>query len=276
MPYAIVQPSLKRATFVHVSTSKTTSNRTHLVTLSQKRHHAHRPLHPSNRGQYQASDTRLVWRYHLHSPLIFCLRQLHRLSFEKKFFRNSSIFLHDLSNMSCKHATLHLTPSPFAELAGYEQPSEEKRAAAERRSGRASKQDVARSKEKSSIKTLPAPLVLPHDDLNYDPEWPPQSVRGWAQEKERNKLRPRDARRNLYIGRVPSIEDEVAFMRPWAVPKVDEPEGEIAIDADAELFADYLRAFYHDMNVHVLPTQLSWTAWKSRDSPADAPTCLNT
>ena len=67
--------------------------------------------------------------------------------------------------MTCKHAILHLEPSPFAELAGYEQPDAAARAAAETTSGRAPKKG-----KDYSIGTFPGPLVLPHDDLNYDPD----------------------------------------------------------------------------------------------------------
>ena len=164
--------------------------------------------------------------------------------------------------MSCRHTTLQLTPSPFAELAGYEQASIDKRAAAERKSGRATKQDVKNIEEKRSLSVFPGPLVLPHDDLNYDPDCPPQSVKSWAQEKARNKMNGGNGRGTLYIAHVPAIGKEVGFMQSWTSPNVDGLEDTSeTMTADAENFADYLRAFYHGMDVRVLPTTLSWTPW---------------
>ena len=170
--------------------------------------------------------------------------------------------------MSCQHLTLQLTPSSFAELAGYEQPGEEKRAAAERISGRASKQDISEFKKKRSISTFPGPQVLPHDDLNYDPDCPPQRFKSWAQEKARNKMTPENGRGTLYIARVPHIEKEVAFMHPWTVPNISQPDAGNTTGVDAELFVECLRAFYHEMDIQVLPTPLSWTAWGKHRQPS--------
>ena len=109
--------------------------------------------------------------------------------------------------MSCKHKVLQLDPSPFAELAGYAQPNATIRAAAETTSGR-----VPKSFVDHSTQIFPAPLVLPHDELNYDPDCSVQSVKSWSQEKARNKLGKGDRRDTLYIARVPDISKEVEFM----------------------------------------------------------------
>jgi hypothetical protein len=173
-------------------------------------------------------------------------------------------------SMSCKHTILQLDPSPFAELAGYEQPDAATRAAAETTSGR-----VPKSFEDHSTQTFPAPLVLPHDELNYDPDGSGQSLKSWVNEKARNKLGNGDGRDTLYIARVPDISKEVEFMREWAVPNGIQDEVEMAeggIESpDVGLFVEYLRAFYHDMDVRILPSPLSWTSWSSSKKAASRP-----
>jgi archaemetzincin len=172
--------------------------------------------------------------------------------------------------MSCKHTILQLDPSPFAELAGYEQPDAATRAAAETTTGR-----VPKSFEDHSPQVFPAPLVLPHDELNYDPDCSGQSVKSWVNEKARNKLGNGDGRDTLYIARVPDISKEVEFMREWAVPNGIQDEVEMAeggIESpDVGLFVEYLRAFYHDMDVRILPSPLSWTSWSSSKKTASRP-----
>ena len=164
--------------------------------------------------------------------------------------------------MSCNHSILHLTPSPFAELAGYEQPSGTARAAAETKSGRAPAKPVKRPNE-----TFPGPLVLPHDDLNYDPDCAPQSVKSWHNAKARNKMTDK-SRNTLYVGRVPTISKEVDFMRSWTVPKDTPPDASSIPSPDADLFAAYLTSFYHGMNVAILPTELSWNLWDAHRQPS--------
>jgi archaemetzincin len=160
----------------------------------------------------------------------------------------------------CQHHILHLDPSSFAPLAGYTQPTKQKRAAALTTSGRAAK--VASSE---SNQTFPAPLVLPFDELNYDPDCSPQSVSSWLHEEARNKLKFEIGRDTLYIGRVPRVGEDVSFMRDWNVPMNGAPEQEASPDAD--LFVDYLKAFYYGMNVETLPTPLAWTAWNRTSQP---------
>jgi archaemetzincin len=172
--------------------------------------------------------------------------------------------------MSCKHTILQLSPSPFAELAGYEQPDAATRAAAETTSGRVPK----RFKEHPT-QVFPAPLVLPHDELNYDPDCSGQSVKSWVNEKARNKLGNGDGRDTLYIARVPEISKEVEAMREWTVPNGIQNEEEMAeggIESpDVELFVEYLRAFYHGMDVQVLPSPLSWTSWSASKKTSTRP-----
>jgi archaemetzincin len=154
----------------------------------------------------------------------------------------------------CQHQILHLDPSSFASLAGYTQPAKQKRAAAVTTSGRAAKVSHSESNQ-----TFPAPLVLPFDELNYDPDCSPQSVSSWRHAEARNKLKPELGRDTLYIARVPRIGEDVSFMRDWIVPTIGAAGHEASPDAD--LFVNYLKAFYNGMNVETLQTPLAWTAW---------------
>jgi len=161
----------------------------------------------------------------------------------------------------CQHQVLQLDPSPFAVLAGYSQPTVQERAAAATLSDRASKPVTV-----NSNRTYPAPLVLPHDDLNYDPDCPPQSVNSWLGEKSRNKMSAKNGRDTLYIGRVPRIGKEVDFMRNWTTPKVEGVDAEQG-SPDVQLFVDYMAAFYHGLDVKLLDKPLSWTVWGNASQP---------
>lgn len=165
--------------------------------------------------------------------------------------------------MPCSHTILHLTPSPFAPLAGFSQPNTTQLAAAQELSGRVPKNTVP-----ISPKTFPAPLVLPHDDLNYDPDCPAQSTRSWVREKARNKLTKDNGRDTLYVARVPSISKDVTFMRGWiepVLPNGEEKDAEAKVASpDITLFTEYLSAFYYGMDVRVFPEFLSWTAWGAK------------
>ncbi|RYN58551.1 hypothetical protein AA0118_g7272 [Alternaria tenuissima] len=167
--------------------------------------------------------------------------------------------------MTCKHAILHLEPSPFAELAGYEQPDAAARAAAETTSGRAPKKG-----KDYSIGTFPGPLVLPHDDLNYDPDSEPQTTKEWLNAETRNRLLSTTGRDTLYVAQVPKISKKVEFMRDWVIPTghgASEDRQEAEPPPSADLFVDYLAAFYHNMPVRLLPTPLTWTQWGSSSKP---------
>jgi archaemetzincin len=138
-------------------------------------------------------------------------------------------------------------------LAGYAQPTKQQRAAAMTASG-----SSLRLSNVESNQTFPAPLVLPHDDFNYDPECSPQTVHSWLHEKARNKLSTEYDRDTLYIGRVPKIGEDVQFMRDWTTPSLFERD---AISPDAQRFVDNLNVFYHGMSVETLKNPLHWTTW---------------
>lgn len=117
--------------------------------------------------------------------------------------------------------------------------------------------------------------MLPWDDLNHDPEWPPQSFRSWLNEKERNK--PTRERQTLYIATVPEITQSVEFMNEWKRPNIrpDEPpakkikpEGPLKelVSPDISNFVKYLEAFYHGLPVRQFPKQLRFVPWKQKGS----------
>ncbi|KAF2875753.1 hypothetical protein BDV95DRAFT_444361, partial [Massariosphaeria phaeospora] len=167
---------------------------------------------------------------------------------------------------SCPHDVLQLDPSPFAELAGFERADAGKRLAACTKSGRgpSARGDSAElNREATEIsRTFPGPLVLPHDDLNYEPDESPQSFRSWLHEKARNKVTPQ--RKTLYVARVPLIETSVGFMRDWIRPILS---GAKQDDGEPQ-YIEYLAAFYHGLDVKEFPDRLRWTPWKSTQKGA--------
>ncbi len=164
--------------------------------------------------------------------------------------------------MVCKHTYLQLEPSPFAELAGFEQSDSKKRAAAETVTGKPPAVIPIRPNT-----LFPGPLVLPHDELNYDPDSLPQDCKEWSSAKSRNKMADKP-RKVLYVSHAPKIGRGMDFMRTWTLPNVDEPEALESPSPRAELFVEYLRAFYHGMDAQILPNELSWQPWVKSSRPS--------
>jgi archaemetzincin len=164
----------------------------------------------------------------------------------------------------CKHEVLQLTPSPFAELAGYTQPSPEERIVATARKDRAKKTAL---KTNDLVSTFPAPLVLPFDDLNYDPDYEPQDFTDWRQHHTRNRVT--ESKQTIYIARVPRITEQVKYMHDWTMPNLssDDDLSRGASSPQVEDFIEYISAFYHGMQVRELPIQLKWTSWYASRKP---------
>jgi archaemetzincin len=193
----------------------------------------------------------------------------------------------------CPHTALHLEPSPFAPLAGFTRPSAFKRAAALSSSGnlsrdlRANKAKVENDAVRES-RMFPAPLVLPHDDLNYFPEEKAQSFRSWHGSKGRNQVT--GERRTIYVAGYPKVDVSVREMKEWFTPSIigegiengarkkkaktkttesDEPDPTLEDqipEPDINVITDCLRAFYHKMTIKSLPTPLKWTSWTTTSS----------
>lgn len=166
----------------------------------------------------------------------------------------------------CRHHVLQLEPSPFAELAGYSQPSLPKCIAATIQPSRVTK---VSANKKDLGATFPAPLVLPFDDLNYDPDCEPQDFNCWLQYEERNKVSA--SKQTVYIARVPEITKHVVHMCEWSIPNLSPDYAGLsekkAQSPEVDDFIDYVSAFYHGMTVKELPVRFKWTSWEDGTKP---------
>ncbi|KAI2629940.1 hypothetical protein GGR54DRAFT_285836 [Hypoxylon sp. NC1633] len=175
--------------------------------------------------------------------------------------------------MICPHDDLQLEPSAHAQEAGYIWSTPDRRLAATTSSGRnplaASGQGVGFLKkltQDASDKlsdTFPGPLVLPDDELAWDPKCAPQSFRAWLNEKERNK--PAMTRRTLYVAAVPEITSAVRFMEDWLRPNIGKngksTSSEHLASPTSEDIINYLSVFYHGIPVKPFPHELQFIPW---------------
>lgn len=125
-----------------------------------------------------------------------------------------------------------------------------------------------KAKISDPISTFPAPLVLPFDNLNYDPDYETQDFTEWQQYHTRNKVTT--SRKTIYIARAPEITAKVRYMHDWTMPMLNSDEDELTMRARSppvEDFIDYISAFYHGMDVKELPLQLKWTSWYANRKP---------
>ena len=172
---------------------------------------------------------------------------------------------------SCSHSSLQLEPSAYAAEAGFTwQASAKRNAARTKRGTQTSRTNVQTTDDQLS--TFPGPLVLPWDDLGWDPEAKPQSFKSWYQEKHRNK--PTAARKTLYVVDVPEITKEVEMMQAWMQPqsiagkesKKRAPVVKTTPHLAAEDLVDYLTAFYHGFPTKLFPEGLRFVPWKTKSS----------
>lgn len=155
-------------------------------------------------------------------------------------------------NSACDHPVLSCAESSHANDVGYKRltPQQRATAAGKKKPERDESEDV-----------YPAPLVLPGDELSYNPDYPPQSLRSWIRLKERNEVTKR--RDVLYVVGPPSMAADVAFVQDWSLPK---GTGNIKHDSSPQPsvkdVADYLGAFYHGMPIILMPPDaLRFTQW---------------
>ena len=144
---------------------------------------------------------------------------------------------------SCQHLDLCFEPSPHAKEAGYCRPTARQRATA---AG-----EAKNSATNVLPSTFPAPLLLPGDDLSLDPRCPSQSLRSWVSEKNRNEVTRR--RNVIYVAGQPGAAADVGFLRDWECPDQIDASLDAAAPPSHEDVADYLRAFYHGMQLKTLP-----------------------
>ncbi|OAQ67704.2 metalloproteases (zincins), catalytic [Pochonia chlamydosporia 170] len=151
----------------------------------------------------------------------------------------------------CKHTSLHLDPSPNASKARFKRPSKQQRIRAVSHNA----QPLTPIALFDDATTFPAPLVLPDDDLDLDPEYPAQSVQEWREDEERNPIT--HTRKTIYLVASPSITEEMRPMNDWNNSHTIQ-EREIQL-ADLKT---YISAFYHGMSVKILPQKFTWQAWE--------------
>lgn len=152
----------------------------------------------------------------------------------------------------CKHPTLCFEPSPHAQEVGY-------------------KKHIPRPGSKAlpeviHASTFPAPLVLPGDELSFDPKYGPQSVRSWL--RIRDRIAAESGRRTIYVVRPPEYAAESNHVRGWAIPDADTGNASLpAADRGhmppaAEPMREYLEAFYHALIVKMYDgPQLKFMPW---------------
>ncbi|KAH8594928.1 hypothetical protein B0O99DRAFT_623957 [Bisporella sp. PMI_857] len=159
----------------------------------------------------------------------------------------------------CPHTSLLFEPSSHATDAGYTQPDERTRRMATVLS--------FKTRPLIDVPNFPAPLVLPGDELAHDPNYPAQSVRDWASEKDRNPVTKQ--RRTVYLVGPPEVEDELKFVEQWAYPRErgEMRKEEAARDPETEDILGYLAAFYHGLPVKMLPTRPSFVSAEEPEEP---------
>ncbi|MCJ1333361.1 Archaemetzincin-1 [Thelotrema lepadinum] len=127
---------------------------------------------------------------------------------------------------------------------------------------------------------FPAPLVLPGDELAYDPKYPPQSYHAWLKEKERNVVKRHEGGRNVvYIVAPPKIEGELEeVMNDWATPKLPRKKSKASGSSPRHTtsppkmndIVDYLAAFYQGVPVKILrdegKAKLTFAEWDDDES----------
>ncbi|KAK3623313.1 hypothetical protein LTR56_021692 [Elasticomyces elasticus] len=157
-----------------------------------------------------------------------------------------------------KHDSLIFDVSPNAEEVEFKRPSALQRFGATQPSGRAPK--ALQADQVLAASTFPAPLVLPGDELSWDPKYPPQSARAWKQAKERNAVTAQ--RRKIYVVGPPDTAETVSHVNGWTIP--DDASDFVTAPAVNDI-VDYLSAFYHGLPVTLLQTpRLRYVNW-SRD-----------
>lgn len=111
--------------------------------------------------------------------------------------------------------------------------------------------------------SFPAPLLLPDDALEIDPDDEPQSLHDWHDEEHRNPVT--SARRTIYVCAPPSISEDVEqahHIGRWTVPQLDNDKSSRAVEhPKLDAIVEYLTAFYHGLPVKLLDAGLKFTTW---------------
>lgn len=178
------------------------------------------------------------------------------------------------SSSKCPHDFLQVDVSTHADEVGFRRPPEDKRASAATSSTKPPGKSTVGgpSGPGNDLRyTFPGPLVLPYDDLAFDPKSPPQSLRSWLREKERNAVT--EDRKTIYVAGVPTIRKGLAVMKSWAEP--NSSMGSAARNRQrgpddtpkppqAAHIREYLEAFYHGLEVKEFSAGFEFVQWKSK------------
>ncbi|KXJ88572.1 hypothetical protein Micbo1qcDRAFT_166636 [Microdochium bolleyi] len=165
----------------------------------------------------------------------------------------------------CQHATIQLEPSACATRVGFEPVSAGEVLAAAVASGENPYSDPnstqAAAEEFSSF--FPAPLILPGDELAYEPDEEGQAFHEWLGMKERNK--PTKRRNVLYVAAAPRVTPEAKHIEAWTEIRCaagqHDATGETPQPPQAEDVIGFLGAFYHGMQVKPFPQRLRFVRW---------------
>ena len=161
------------------------------------------------------------------------------------------------NSSSCSHANLWTACSPNAARAGYRV-----RTATQLAAAAAFPKCPPVTPEAHSESTFPLPLVLPDDDLSYDPSCPAQSLKEWLKEEDRNPVA--EDRRIIYVAGPPTIHKDVDFIAPWSIPSGKKLSPLAA--PSMEGVSGYLNAFYLGMEVRPLPLEMRFVSWDEPQS----------
>ncbi|KAH6905155.1 hypothetical protein BKA70DRAFT_508263 [Coprinopsis sp. MPI-PUGE-AT-0042] len=170
---------------------------------------------------------------------------------------------------NCEHSALATGPSRYASISGFNPPTQQQ--IKDALSTASSTTSQTRRRDANAIQecspgTFPAPLVLPNDELFYDPECPGQTMKEWA--GERKKISAKAKRKVVYVAAPPSIHKDASFIQDWTLPtslvgKVPPPDASAAPRTGDVL--EYLEAFYHGVAVRPFPTPLSFGLWEDEE-----------
>ncbi|KAH8749842.1 hypothetical protein F5882DRAFT_369766 [Hyaloscypha sp. PMI_1271] len=161
------------------------------------------------------------------------------------------------------HLKLTFTTSPHASRGGYKQATTKQLSAATTAQGKIlNPPSTSSSEPEEYASTFPAPLVLPDDELSWDPTYDGQSVNSWIRGSYQNEVTP--DRKTLYLVPPPvfgkGLEEDYRWKTP-VLKKSKTPKRVEWTEKDTENTLEYLRAFYYGMEVKMLPGEpLCFTA----------------
>lgn len=180
------------------------------------------------------------------------------------------------SRTTCKHEIIRFECSSHARDVGFKSRTPLQRLAATLPSNKpptkADRQRSGLSEDIYPASTFPGPLVLPDDELSWDPEYEPQSLKTWTDEPERNDIT--ESRRTVYLVSPPA---GAAYVTEWTVPNTSHKRQTTSPGTKSEDVLDYLKAFYHGLPVKVLSKpQLKFVKWPDKQASRSAHIGLNT